>query len=135
MSGRVPSNSRPGSVVLGVLRLARGRADGLDQFGNTPQAFLASLAPLVAFPLVGGILMLSGGGGLAALAETLATFCALLAPPVLSAALARLWNREGLWLHFATAFNWCQWAIPMAALILVLPIRLLVRMGLPNQAG
>ena len=34
------------------------------QFGATRDAFLASLAPLVAFPLVGGVLMLLGGGGL-----------------------------------------------------------------------
>ena len=72
------------SIVVGIVRLARGRADGLRQFGATREAFLASLAPLIAFPLVGGVLMLLGGGGLDALGDLLATLCALLAPPVLS---------------------------------------------------
>ena len=58
--------SASGSIALGVMRLARGRADGLQQFGATREAFLGSLAPLIAFPLVGGALMLMGGGGLAA---------------------------------------------------------------------
>ena len=34
------------SIPRGILLLARGRADGLRQFGDTPPAFLASLAPL-----------------------------------------------------------------------------------------
>ena len=54
----------PGSILVGIFRLARGRADGLGQFGATREAFLASLAPLIAFPLVGGVLMILGGGGL-----------------------------------------------------------------------
>jgi len=99
--------------------LARGRADGLRQFGDTPSAFLASLAPLIAFPLVGAGLMLAQGGGLPALTALLSTFCALLAPPVLSYEPARLWRREGQWLRFATAFNWCQWAIPVLAAVLL----------------
>src|ERR1700744_2339459 len=96
------------NVVIGVLRVARGRADGMAQFGATRDAFLASLAPLIAFPLVGGVLMMLGGGGLDALTDLLATLCALLAPPVLSFEVARWWRREAEWLRFATAFNWCQ---------------------------
>jgi hypothetical protein len=120
MSGRL-RGQRPAraSILLGILRLARGRADGLQEFGGTPQAFLASLAPLIAFPLVGGVLMVADGGGLAALSNLLATFCALLAPPVLSYEPARLWGRAPQWLRFATALNWCQWAIPVLASALV----------------
>src|SRR5262245_55634138 len=99
MSGRPP---RSGSIVVGVMRLARGRVDGFQQFGATRDSFLASLAPLLAFPLVGGVLMLAGGGGLSALADVLATVCALVAPPVLSYEVARLWGREAAWLRFAT---------------------------------
>ena len=85
MSGRARRHASPlASIVLGIVRLARGRADGIRQFGATRDAFLASLAPLIAFPLVGGALMLLGGGGLGALSDLLATLCALLAPPVLS---------------------------------------------------
>ena len=99
----------------------------LLQFGATREAFLASLAPLIAFPLVGGVLMLLGGGGLAALSDLLATLCALLAPPVLSFEVARLWGRQDAWLRFATAFNWCQWAIPVAAAAIAAGVRYLDR--------
>ena len=107
------------SIARGILLLARGRADGLHQFGDTPPAFLASLAPLIAFPLVGAGLMLGQGEGLPALTALLSTLCALLAPPVLSYEMARMWRREGQWLRFATAFNWCQWAIPVLAAVLL----------------
>jgi hypothetical protein len=117
------------------MRLARGRADGFRQFGATRESFLASLAPLVAFPLVGGTLMLLGGGGITALADLLATLCALVAPPVLSFEVARLWHREAAWLRFATAFNWCQWAIPVLGSLLLLALGMLVAAGLPRQAA
>ncbi len=132
MSGRLRRRSpAPGSILRGILLLARGRADGLRQFGDTPAAFLASLAPLIAFPLVGAVLMLGQGGGWPALTELLATVCALLAPPVLAYELARLWRREAQWLHFATAFNWCQWAIPVLAAVLLI----LVYPALAGTAG
>jgi hypothetical protein len=136
MSGGLPG-PRPtrGSVVLGVARLARGRADGFDQFGTTRESFLASLAPLVAFPLVGGVLMLLGGSGINALSDLLATLCALMAPPVLSFQVARLWDREAAWLRFATAFNWCQWAIPVLGSVLLLALGMLVAAGLPRPAA
>ncbi len=121
------------NILLGVARLARGRADGLAAFGNTSQAFLASLAPLIAFPLVGGGLVLANGGGLPAISDLLATFCALLAPPVLSWSLARHWQREALWPRFATAFNWCQWAIPAIASVLLLVSGGLITAGMPNS--
>ena len=134
MSGgaRAPRPS-PGSIVLGVMRLARGRADGFLQFGATREAFLASLAPLVAFPLVGGVLLLLGGGGLTALADLLATICALVAPPVLTYEVARLWGRQAAWLRFATAFNWCQWAIPVLGSILLLLLGMMITLGLPRS--
>ena len=52
--------ARRTSVWLGIARLARFRADGLEQFGHTPQAFLNSLAPLLAFPLVSGAMTMVG---------------------------------------------------------------------------
>ena len=127
MSGR-----QKGSILIGVMRLARGRPDGLLQFGATRDSFLASLAPLIAFPLVGGLLMLGGGGGLSAVSDLLATVCALLAPPVLTYEAARLWGREAAWLRFATAFNWCQWVIPVVGSMLLLTLALLAALGLPR---
>jgi hypothetical protein len=122
------------SILLGIARLARGRADGLAQFGDTRQAFLASLLPLVAFPVFGEVLVAMRGER-PALADLLATLCALLAPPVLSFSLARYWGREALWPRFATAFNWCQWAIPVIAFLLLLAMSLLIALGVPNEAA
>ena len=79
--------------------------------------------------------MIAQGEGLSAVVETLATFCALLAPPVLSFWMARFWGRQDLWLRFATAFNWCQWAIPAALALLLLLGGLLMRIGVPNASA
>jgi hypothetical protein len=130
MSGRKPRLS----ILLGIVRLARGRADGLAQFGSTRQAFLASLFPLIAFPVLGETLV-ALHGGVPSLSDLLATLCALLAPPVLSYSLARYWGREALWPRFATAFNWCQWAIPAIAFLMLLAVSLLIALGVPNDAA
>jgi hypothetical protein len=124
------SETRPPNALIGILRIARFRADGLDQFTATPQAFLNSLAPLIAFPLVGGALMALGGAGIAAITDLLSSCVALLAPPVLSHVLARHWGREGLWLRYAVAFNWCQWAVPMMAVVSIVAMLVLVAVGL-----
>jgi hypothetical protein len=134
MSGRTGgTRPRRGNIVLGIARLARGRADGLRQFGATRDAFLVSLAPLIAFPLVGGALMVLGGGGLGAITGLLATLCALLAPPVLSFEVARLWGKDAAWLRFATAFNWCQWVIPVIGSVLLVVLGMLIGFGLPRE--
>ena len=109
-----PAPRPVGSIVLGIGRIARGRADGITQFSGTPQAFLSSLAPLVAFALVGCFLLLLHGDGLPALTELLQTIVIALAPAVLSEPIARFWGRPVQWLRFATALNWCQWAMPVA---------------------
>jgi hypothetical protein len=130
-----PTVRRPRlNVLLGIVRLACGRADGLAQFGDTRQAFIASLLPLIAFPLLGEVLVAMHGGA-ASLIDLLATICALLAPPVLSFSFARRWGREALWPRFATAFNWCQWAIPAVAVLLLLGVSLLIALGVPNEAA
>ncbi len=128
-SGRAGS----GNILLGMARVARGRPDGVAQFGGTLQAFLASLAPLLAFPLVGVLLMLTRGQGLEALTDLLATVCALLAPSVLSYEVARLWARDALWLRFATAFNWCQWLLPLLGALLMLLLGAASAVGLPSR--
>ncbi len=136
MSGPARGKAPPrGSIVVGIMRLARGRADGMLQFGTTREAFLSSLAPLIAFPLVGGVLMLLGGGGFAALSDLFATLCALVAPPVLSFEVARLWGRQAAWLRFATAFNWCQWAIPVLGSALLLVFGIMIGLGLPQHTA
>ncbi len=121
--------------LLGMVRLARGRVDGLAQFGDTPQAFLASLAPLLAFPIVGALLLLTTDGPVRALTTLLVTLVAQLSPPVLSHALARAWGREAQWLRYATAFNWCQWALPLAAMAMLIVLQAALRLGLSEEAA
>ncbi len=130
-----PKPQRARHILLGILRVATGHPDGLAQFGDTPEAFLGSLAPLVAFPLVGTLLMLGGGQGLAALSDLMATLCALLAPAVLSFELARRWGRAAAWTRFAVAFNWCQWAIPVLAVALIVFAGMLAALGVPTDLG
>lgn len=125
--------ARPGrpNILRGILLLSRGRAAGLAEMGAGPQEFLASLAPLVAFPLVGCLLMLTQGKIQDAVTDFLATLVAILAPPVLSFSLARLWGRQEKWFRFGTAFNWCQWVLPLLGAFLVLIAGFMVQAGVP----
>ncbi|MDE2574254.1 MAG: hypothetical protein KGL55_02985 [Rhodospirillales bacterium] len=96
------------SVLRGMALLARFRTEGFGCFPATSQGFLNSLAPLLAFPLVGAVFRLLGGNPVGALADALASLVALLAPAVVSHFLAQRWRREAEWLRYAVAFNWCQ---------------------------
>lgn len=121
------------SVLRGIYRVARFRPKGFAEFTASRQAFLNSLAPLIAFPLVGGLLMLASGEGLDAVVDLLATLVALLAPPVISSFLATLWRREAAWLRYAVAFNWSQWAVPVVAVLILIAMGVLSRMGLSDR--
>ena len=112
--------ARRTSVWLGIARLARFRADGLEQFGHTPQAFLNSLAPLLAFPLVSGLMTMLGGEGHYAVLNVLVSVIALLAPAVISYYFTVAWHREVLWLRYAIAFNWCEAAVMLTAVLMLL---------------
>jgi hypothetical protein len=134
MSGR-PAGEHRGQVLLGILQLALLRADGIRQFGGTKKTFLNSLAPLIAFPLVGGVLSVLSGGGVDAVVALLGTLVALLAPPVLSEVLARWWGREQAWLRYATAFNWSRWAMVLALGAGLVLMGLLASAGLSQRAA
>lgn len=129
---RPPPGSGSG-ILLGIVRVALGKADGLAQFGSGKQSFLTSLAPLIAFPLVGAGLLASRGAGLMAGEEFLATLVMLLTPPVISFELARWWRREDAWWRYATAFNWCQWAIPVVATAILSLAGLAMGAGLSDR--
>ncbi|MDE2006675.1 MAG: hypothetical protein KGI51_08930 [Rhodospirillales bacterium] len=121
--------ARAGSILRGAFLLARGRAEGFAEFVATPQGFLASLAPMLAVPVAIYLLVLlarfaphpAGApapiGPAEATADLLSGIVAVLAPPVLSFALARRWGREALWLRYATANNWTQLAVTMTLLL------------------
>jgi hypothetical protein len=126
---------QPRSILVGIMRIARGRADGIACFGASPQAFLSSLAPLLAFPLVGAVLAAFSEGPRRALTSLAVTLCALLTPAVLSFELARRWGRQDAWLRFATAFNWCEWILPVLAFLVMLPLSLAIAAGLDETAA
>ena len=123
------------SILVGIMRIARGRADGIDCFGSSPQAFLSSLAPLIAFPLVGAVLGLFSDGPRSALTGLAMTVCALLTPAVVSYELARLWQRSDAWLRFATAFNWCEWILPVLACLIMLPLAVAISAGMEEATA
>lgn len=121
--------------LIGAAQLAVGKGEGITRFGDSTRSFLASLAPLVAFPLVGAFVLFVSGSGRVALAALLLTVVAQLAPPVVSHWLAVRWGREEWWLRFATAFNWCQWAIPVAAFLMLMGLQLVLGDRISAEAG
>ena len=104
----------------GIWRVAIGRVEGMAWFGATAQSFLSSLAPLIAFPLAGALLIMVEGEALPAFDLFALTLVLQLAPPVLSHWLAVRWGRADQWFHYATAYNWCYWAVPAAGSLLML---------------
>jgi hypothetical protein len=129
--------ARPGrqNILRGIVLLCRGRVAGFAEMGAGPDAFLSSLAPLIAFPLVGCVLMVAEGKTQDAIADFLATLVALLGPPVISQALALRWGRGERWFRFATALNWCQWALPLLGAVLVMIAGFMVQAGVPMRTA
>lgn len=127
-AGRGPVGS---GVVKGLLLIARGRPEGLECFGATPDAFLAALSPWLAFLLVGALLMMLRKPTAVGATLFLLSLCALLLPPVLSHALAGSWKRGGFWLRYATATVWCEWLVIFAYAVSVLVVTLLLQLGVP----
>ena len=48
-------------ILRGLFLMARGAKSGIKEFDNSMDAFTASLAPLIAFPLVGAGVSALGG--------------------------------------------------------------------------
>jgi hypothetical protein len=107
-------------TLTGLLLLARFKAAGFASFVATPQGFVNSLTPLLAIGLIAGIRPLLAGSLRAVLLHLLTMLVALLAPAVISHLLSRLWHRESRWLHYIVAFNWCQSAITLLLMLVIL---------------
>ncbi|OYV37947.1 MAG: hypothetical protein B7Z80_11460 [Rhodospirillales bacterium 20-64-7] len=118
-------------ILQGLWLLARGQRAGIKQFGNSYDAFTASLAPLIAFPLVGGVLSVLSGDWQSGIIGFLARFCAVLALPLIVHAFARRTGREALWLRTATALDWSFWLLVPMLFIAAVAGAVLVELGLP----
>ena len=116
---------------VGVAQLAVGRREGILRFKSTPRAFLTSLAPWILFPLLAAAL----GKVNEPVVFILAILVGQLTPPVLTHALAVRWGRGEAWLRYATAYNWCQWALAVAAVVMLFVAEFAVMAGLPEEAG
>ncbi len=123
------------NVALGILLLARGRADGLAQFGGTPQSVLSALAPLAAMMIVSLALALISHAPSGLQSYLLAGAVGLLSQLVVSFEVARLWGRSAEWYRFATAFCWCQWAAPLAMLCLILVMSFMLAAGVSENTA
>jgi hypothetical protein len=99
------------NVMKGLFLLARGKASGIAEFGNTIDALYASLAPLIAFPLVLAIVLGLNGQPEAASVAFLSQLCAVLFVSVATHGFAVWARREPVWLRTATALNWSIWLL------------------------
>ena len=131
-----PARRAGGEVLRGIVELALLRPGGMERFSGTREGFLASLAALFLFLLAGDVLQAPWGGtALTVLSLLLRGVVGLLAPPVLSEAMARAWGRQALWLRYATAFNWTRWAMIAVAMAVQWGIGLFIGAGMqPRQA-
>ena len=123
------------TLFRGIGLIARGRAEGLNCFGHSPRAFIGSLLPGFGFMVAAVIEGLAEGRGMAAFASILSPLCALLAPPVLSYELARLWGREAFWYRYVVAFNWSRWLLLVLLLVMFFGVTLARRIGVMGPGG
>jgi hypothetical protein len=122
-------------ILRGVGLIARGRAEGLNCFRDSTQAFLYSLLPGLGIMVAAAVEGLAEGAGARAFGEIPGTLCILLAPSVISYELARLWGREAFWHRYIVAFNWCQWLLPFIAFVMIVGVALAQLAGVAGQAG
>ena len=138
MSGpdrRSPRGRQASSVIRGLALLGRGRAEGFEYFEGSRDAFLAGLSPQIGFLLVASALLLAGHPSVAALSLVLLLFCAVLLPPVISHAMARLWRRDERWRRYATASVWSVWLIVPAYVPALLLTSILLQVGVGRLAA
>ena len=119
-----------GNILRGIWLLASGRAAGMREFGNTADALTSSLAPLIAFPLVGALLVAMNGQPVLAALGLLSRLCGVLALPVITQAYAKLVGREAVWLRTATALDWAFWILIPLLLVAALLGAMMVTAGI-----
>ena len=120
----------PKAILRGVFLIARGRAEGLNCFGDTTRAIVQSLVPGAGLAVAAMIESWSEDGAARAFGGLLLLLCVLIAPVVISFELAKLMGREAFWARYVVAFNWCLLLIPLVALTAGL-----IAMPLAGDAG
>jgi len=138
-SGRLPARKPPPwrgrAVIRGLVLLGTGRAEGFDCFNGGRDAFLAGLAPQIGFLLVMAALLLVQHPTISSVCLVLLLLCAVLLPPVISQAMARLWGRTDRWQRYATASIWSIWLILPAYLPAMLLASILLQMGVSHAVA
>jgi len=122
-------------ILRGLFLLARGDKAGMKEFSDSLDGFTASLAPLIAFPLVGASVSVVQGQWQIAIIGFLSRLCAVLVLPVIVHAFAKRLGREALWLRTATALDWSFWMLVPALLVGAFAGAVLVEAGLDMQSG
>ena len=120
-------------TLRGVWLIARGRAEGLNCFADSPRSIMASLTPGIGLCIGALAQGLAEGQGARALSDALFLVCVLLAPVVISHELARWWGREAFWGRYIVAFNWCLLLIPI--LLLLAGMIMLMLAGMRGMGG
>jgi hypothetical protein len=112
--------------------LAVGRKRGFACFGADTDAYLASLAPLLAFALVfAGLVALHTP--LVAATLFLLFVCQVLAPAVIAEALCRWWDRTDRWALYANILNWAPFLFFMALSVVMAIAGAVVQAGAPAE--
>jgi len=124
-----------GQSGLGLLMLAIGRKRGFGYFGTGKEAYLNSLAPLLAFGLVSGAVTAIGGKLSGGLLMTLVLVVTFLTPAVVAHALCRFWAREASWALYANLLNWAQLLCMVAVSVFVTLGKLLGLLGMPGDVA
>jgi len=122
-------------ILRGLWLLAQGKASGIKEFNNSLNDFTASLAPLLAFPLVGAGISILGGAWQLAIIGFLSRLCAVLVLPLIVHEFARRSGRESLWLRTATALDWSFWVLVPLLLIAAFAGAAMVEAGLSMPQG
>jgi hypothetical protein len=134
MSGRL--QPPPRIPAKGLLLLAIGRKTGFDHFGGTNDAYLGSLAPLLAMILVSTAwLGVRDHAPHQALAVCLRLVCMLLAPVVIADLFCRVWKRNGQWALYANLLNWAQFLSWFILVLVLFAAQLGIAAGMDQQAA
>lgn len=120
-------------IGRGLWLLVRGKTSGVNEFPSTVDGFSASLAPLIAFPLVGAALAAMNGDWADGATSFISRLCAVCMLPLIIHAVAKRSGREQMWLRTATILNWSFWVLVPLLVISVLLASFGISFGIPAE--